>query len=132
MDIHDELPPPVAALFPDRGTRERMDDRLTRALADAMERVLHGPVVPDIDMVEFRRQLAACDFGEPRPLEALIDWAIGALEHGTVHMTHPRYLGLFNPPPTFRPSARTASPAPSIRSSRARAPRPRRSRSSST
>jgi aromatic-L-amino-acid/L-tryptophan decarboxylase len=101
MDIHDELTPPVAALFPDRGTRERVDDRLTRALADAMERVLRGPVVPDIDMVEFRRQLAACDFGEPRPLEALIDWAIGALEHGTVHMTHPRYLGLFNPPSNF-------------------------------
>ena len=101
MNPHDELPAPVAALFPDRAFRERIDDRLTRALADAAERVLEGPVIPDIDMTEFRRELEACDFAQPRPLEELIDWAIGRLEHGTVHMTHPRYFGLFNPPSNF-------------------------------
>ena len=97
----DRVTPPVAALFPDQGFRERIDDHLTRALAQAMERVLKGPVMPDIDMTELRRELEACDFSEPRPLEELIDWAIGRLEHGTVHMTHPRYFGLFNPPANF-------------------------------
>jgi glutamate/tyrosine decarboxylase-like PLP-dependent enzyme len=97
----DRIAPPVAALFPDRKTRERVEDRLTRALADAEERVLRGPVMPDIDMAAFRRELAAFDFAQPRSLEELIDWAIGRLEHGTVHMTHPRYLGLFNPAPSF-------------------------------
>ncbi len=97
----DRLAPPVAALFPDRGVRVSIDDRLTRALAAAVERVTRGPVMPDIDMVEFRRELAAFDFAVPRPLETLIDWAVDRLEHGTVHMTHPRYFGLFNPPASF-------------------------------
>jgi len=97
----DRIAPPVAALFPDKAARERVEDRLTRALAAAAERVLRGPVMPDIDMTELRRELAACDFAQPRPLEELIDWAIGRLEHGTVHMTHPRYFGLFNPPSNF-------------------------------
>lgn len=97
----ERLEPPIAALFPERADREQVEDRLTRALADAAQRVLAGPVMPDIDMAEFRRDLAAFDFAEPRPLDALIDWAIARLEHGTVHMTHPRYFGLFNPPASF-------------------------------
>ncbi|MGH8291434.1 MAG: pyridoxal phosphate-dependent decarboxylase family protein [Steroidobacteraceae bacterium] len=97
----DRLGPPVAALFPERAYRERLEDRLTRALAQAAERVLQGPVMPDIDMVQLRAELAAFDFEAPKPLEELIDWAIGRLEHGTVHMMHPRYFGLFNPPSNF-------------------------------
>ncbi|HVS76037.1 MAG TPA: pyridoxal-dependent decarboxylase, partial [Steroidobacteraceae bacterium] len=97
----DRIAPPVAALFPERAARERTDDHLTRALADAAERVLRGPVMPDIDMTELRRDLAGFDFSQPRPLDELIDWAIGRLEHGTVHMMHPRYFGLFNPPSNF-------------------------------
>jgi glutamate/tyrosine decarboxylase-like PLP-dependent enzyme len=99
--VAESLTPPVAALFPDRDFRERVDDRITRALAAAAERVLRGPVMPDIDMTELRRDLEACDFAQPRPLEEMLDWAIGRLEHGTVHMTHPRYFGLFNPPSNF-------------------------------
>jgi len=97
----DRIAPPAAALFPDRATRERVEDRLTRALAAAQERVVRGPVTPDIDMAELRRELAGCDFAQPRPLEELLDWVIGGLEHGTVHMTHRRYFGLFNPAPNF-------------------------------
>lgn len=97
----DRIPPPVATLFPDRATREKVEDRLTRALADAAERVLKGPVMPDIDMKELHLALAGFDFAQPRPLQELLDWAIGRLEHGTVHMTHPRYFGLFNPPSNF-------------------------------
>jgi glutamate/tyrosine decarboxylase-like PLP-dependent enzyme len=52
-------------------------------------------------MTALRRELEACDFSRPRPLEELLDWAIDRLEHGTVHMTHPRYFGLFNPPANF-------------------------------
>jgi len=97
----DRIAPPVAALFPDDGTRKQIEDLLGRSLADASQRVLRGPVMPDIDMTDLRRELAAFDFAQPRPLEELIDWAIDRLEHGTVHMTHPRYFGLFNPPSNF-------------------------------
>jgi glutamate/tyrosine decarboxylase-like PLP-dependent enzyme len=97
----DELSKPVAALFPEREARERIDDGLTRSLAAAAERVKCGPVMPDLDLADFRRQLAAFDFEQPRMLEPVMEWVIGQLEHGTVHMTHPRYFGLFNPAPTF-------------------------------
>lgn len=96
-----DIPAPVPALFPDREVRNRLDDYLTRALGDSAERVRQGPVMPDLDMAQFRRELAAFDFEAPRPIEELVDWAIAQLEHGTVHMTHPRYFGLFNPAPNF-------------------------------
>ena len=98
---NETLRPPVPALFPQRDQRERVDDYLTRALADATERVKAGPVMPDIDMARFREALAGFDFRDPKPLEPLLEWVIDCMEHGTVHMTHPRYFGLFNPAPTF-------------------------------
>ncbi len=96
-----EIPAPVAELFPDREVREQLEDYLTRALAAADARVKRGPVMPDLDMERFRRELTGYDFTTPQPAGALIDWTIAQLEHGTVHMTHPRYFGLFNPAPTF-------------------------------
>jgi len=95
------IAPPDAALFPAPGERERIDDYLTRALALAQERVVAGPATPDLDMDAFRRELARFDFATTRPLEELLDWSIGVLEHGLTHLTHPRYFGLFNPAPTF-------------------------------
>jgi glutamate/tyrosine decarboxylase-like PLP-dependent enzyme len=97
----EELPPPVESLFPPRATRERLDDWLTRALADASERITRGPVVPDIDMEQFRRELARFDFESSTPAEQLIEWTLTRLEHGVVHMNHPRYFGLFNPAANF-------------------------------
>ncbi len=97
----EDLPPPVEALFPDRVTRENLDDYLTRQLAAAVERTKCGRVTPDLDMERFVHDLAAFDFVAPRAAQELIDWTIAHLEHGTVHMTHPCYFGLFNPAPTF-------------------------------
>ena len=89
------------ALFPSLETRHALEDRLTRALADADGRVREGPVTPDFDPGRFAAELHAIDFAHPRPLADLCDWSIEQLAHGTVHMTHPRYLGLFNPAPSF-------------------------------
>ncbi len=96
-----ELAAPVAALFAPRAERERIDERLTRALGAALERVGRGPVMPDIDMSRFRAELAGFDFETPQPLERLLEWTTAQLEHGIVHMTEPRYFGLFNPPANF-------------------------------
>jgi glutamate/tyrosine decarboxylase-like PLP-dependent enzyme len=95
------LTEPSAALFPPWPERRRIDDYLTRALAEAQERVAAGSASPTIDLAAFRRELADFDFAAPRPLSALLDWSVAALEHGVVHLTHPRYFGLFNPAPSF-------------------------------
>jgi glutamate/tyrosine decarboxylase-like PLP-dependent enzyme len=91
---------PAIALFPPLAERTRLDDWLTRELAAALERVSQGPVMPALDMARFREQLAPIDFVDPRPAQELLTWTMAQLEHGTVHMTHPRYFGLFNPAPT--------------------------------
>jgi glutamate/tyrosine decarboxylase-like PLP-dependent enzyme len=88
-------------LFPTRERRKELSDILTGALVEADERVARGPVTPTIDLAAFQRELAEFDFETTRPLEKLLQWAILQLEQGIVHLTHPRYFGLFNPAPTF-------------------------------
>jgi glutamate/tyrosine decarboxylase-like PLP-dependent enzyme len=94
-------PHPPAALFPTRAERARLDDFLTRELPRANARIAQGSVVPTFDLASFKKELASFDFSAPRPLDELLSWSIAQLEHGIVHMTHPRYFGLFNPAPTF-------------------------------
>ena len=101
MSSRPEVGGPDAALFPARGQRQQLEDHLTRALAQADERVRAGSATPTLDIDAFRRELARFDFSAPRPLARLLDWSIGALEHGLTHLTHPRYFGLFNPAPSF-------------------------------
>ena len=70
-------------------------------LLRANERVAEGPVTPALDLAHFKSELAKFDFRNPRPLGELLSWTIDKMEHGLVHVTHPRYFGLFNPAPTF-------------------------------
>jgi glutamate/tyrosine decarboxylase-like PLP-dependent enzyme len=93
--------PPSSALFPTSAERERLDDFLTRELPRAQARIIRGSVVPTFDIAAFKAELAAFDFRAPRALDELLSWSIVQMEHGIVHMTHPRYFGLFNPAPTF-------------------------------
>ena len=95
------LPASTSNLFPARVNRVRWDDLLTLNLLRANERVAEGPVTPDLDLGDFRSELADFDFRIPRPLGELLSWTIDKMEHGLVHVTHPRYFGLFNPAPTF-------------------------------
>ena len=81
--------------------RARWDDHLTTNLLRAYERVAEGPVTPDLNLADFRSELADFDFRTPQPLGELLSWTIEKMEHGLVHVTHPRYFGLFNPAPTF-------------------------------
>src|SRR5947209_6084087 len=101
--MHDteDLMDPVAALFPPREERVHWDDYLTRELLCANERVARGPVVPTLDLAHLRSDLAEFDFSSPRTLDELLPWTIAQIEHGVVHMTNPRYFGLFNPAPSF-------------------------------
>jgi glutamate/tyrosine decarboxylase-like PLP-dependent enzyme len=90
-----------SALFPPGPAREQIDNDLTRELARADERVAAGRATPNLDMEGFARELAEFDFETPRPLPELLRWSIRTLEAGVVHMTHPRYFGLYNPKPNF-------------------------------
>ena len=90
-----------AALFPDRALRRRRDDELTELLDAADRRVAQGPATPAIDRDAFQAELAAFDFDEPVSWPSLLGWTVAQLEHGVTHTTHPRYLGLFNPAPSF-------------------------------
>ncbi len=94
-------PGATSALFPNRQDRQLWDDFLTRELACAHERVTEGMVRPTLDLAAFREELAGFEFRAPQPIGELLPWVIAQMEHGLVHVTHPRYLGLFNPVPTF-------------------------------
>lgn len=88
-------------LFPEWEERRAWEDFLTSALADARERVRNGAVGPDRELADLQQELDGLDFHTPQPLSTLLPWVIDQLEHGVVHMTHPRYFGLFNPSPSF-------------------------------
>ena len=90
-----------SALFPSLETRQRSEVDLEAALTAAEQRVSAGPVTPCFEPDRFASELAAFEFEAPVALEDACAWAITQLEHGVVHMTHPRYLGLFNPAPSF-------------------------------
>jgi glutamate/tyrosine decarboxylase-like PLP-dependent enzyme len=88
-------------LFPSAGDRRKWDDRLTVLLAEAEQRVTLGPVTPSIDLPGFLAELRGFDFERRIPIDELCAWTIRRMETGVVHMNHPRYLGLFNPSPSF-------------------------------
>jgi glutamate/tyrosine decarboxylase-like PLP-dependent enzyme len=90
-----------APLFADPGDRKVWEDFLTKALAESLQRIPAGNVSPDLDFDNFRGSLKAFDFETPRSLSDLLPWVIEQLEHGVVHLNHPRYFGLFNPQPSF-------------------------------
>ena len=71
------------------------------ALSKALQRIPDGHVNPTMDIGVFKTALHDFDFQSPRPLSALLPWVIDTLEGGVVHLTHPRYFGLFNPSPSF-------------------------------
>ena len=93
--------PNVPLLFPSEGNRERIDNWLTVALKHAHARVRLGAVTSAADIEARLAPLASFDFDEKRQLETLLPWVIDQMEHGIVHVDHPRYFGLFNPAPTF-------------------------------
>ncbi len=101
MDIN--LPPPraTATLFPDPEARLAQETALTHLLAGAIRRVGQGGVAPTMDVEAFKTDLAAFDFAEAAELSEVLGWTVARLETGIVQLNHPRYLGLFNPAPSF-------------------------------
>jgi glutamate/tyrosine decarboxylase-like PLP-dependent enzyme len=88
-------------LFPEAEKRHRWDDHLTDILLQAEARVARGPVAPRAQAADLRRALVGFDFETPMEFGDLLEWTVARMEDGLVQLTHPRYLGLFNPAPTF-------------------------------
>jgi glutamate/tyrosine decarboxylase-like PLP-dependent enzyme len=88
-------------MFPPADERRRWEAVLTALLEAAGARVPAGRVTPSIDMERFRSDLAEFRFAGSRPFDEVLDWTIAQLQTGLVQLTHPRYLGLFNPAPSF-------------------------------
>lgn len=69
---------------------------LSSRLGRWREQVRDRRALPESDVSDLRRRLAAYTFQEPRPLESLVSDVADLLERWTVHTTHPGYFGLFN------------------------------------
>jgi glutamate/tyrosine decarboxylase-like PLP-dependent enzyme len=106
-DISRETPdlPPAqpleSGLFPPAASRAVVGDRLSLALAAAETRICDGPVRAKTSHAENAEALRDFDFAAPRKIDEVLDWVISGMEHGAVHIAHPRYFGLFNPAPSF-------------------------------
>ncbi len=70
---------------------------VARRLADWPGRVRGVATTPRLSRSAILRRLARYDFTHPCTLDAVISDMADLLEQGTVHSTHPRYFGLFNP-----------------------------------
>lgn len=89
------------ALFPNldhlMDAENALTERLNQARRDyASRNATSAELTPD-----WFEELKSKRFEQAEDLEPLMDWVIDALDTGSVQMTHPGYLGLFNPAPAF-------------------------------
>lgn len=89
------------SLFPTIETMQAIEDRLTKTLAQKARLQNERSVSPSLPSDQWRSELNAFSFADGHDLERLMDWVISSLDDGIVQMTHPGYMGLFNPAPTF-------------------------------
>ncbi len=69
------------------------------------DEIRQRPIAPTVSPAEIREHLRTryADFAEPVPLEVLVNDVAAMLGRWTLHVTHPRYFGLFNP--SVRPAS---------------------------
>jgi glutamate/tyrosine decarboxylase-like PLP-dependent enzyme len=88
-------------LFPSNDVRAATDDWLTRELCRTREQLRAGPVSANLPVDAFDAELAELDFAGPQDIKGVLGWVLSRMGPGMVHVTHPRYFGLFNPTPTY-------------------------------
>ena len=84
---------------PTRATKkETLFEEVARAAERVAAEIAEGPIVPAVTPQEIRDHLSSrYDFQEPLDLNAIGADIEQMLRKWQVHVTHPRYLGLFNP-----------------------------------
>src|SRR5450755_2180731 len=77
-------------------------DEIESDFAQLQVDIANGPIQPTVTAEEIRNYLTSgYDFTRPQPLEQVIADVETMLRTWQVQVTHPRYLGLFNPSVTF-------------------------------
>jgi len=80
------------------GTMENLFSVLSREAGRFYDDVGELDVTPAVTPAEIRHHLQSrFDFNSPIPAEKLISEVAAVLGRWTLHVTHPRYFGLFNP-----------------------------------
>jgi glutamate/tyrosine decarboxylase-like PLP-dependent enzyme len=79
--------------------REQLWQDLALALEHYQNTVASLPVDSNASVEQVRQFLAPCDFTRPMDPRAALAFAVKGLTNYQTHTPHPRYFGLFNPPP---------------------------------
>src|SRR5882672_979148 len=73
-------------------------DALRSRVSEVQDIIAAGPIAPSVTPEEIRRDLASrYDFTKPLALADVVIDVERMLQGWQVHVTHPRYFGLFNP-----------------------------------
>jgi len=73
-------------------------DQLLRSITQLESEIANGPIVPTVTPAEIRNHLSShYDFARPLALKEISTDVERMLRTWQVQITHPRYLGLFNP-----------------------------------
>ncbi|TDC54458.1 pyridoxal-dependent decarboxylase [Actinomadura sp. KC345] len=97
----DVFPTGRASFDPPQKSADRLWSQVVELLRDERERIAGRDVSPAVDVQRLRAVIGAYDFDRPASPDAVIDEVAELLRTATVHTTHPRYFGLFNPTPTL-------------------------------
>lgn len=89
------------AFFPGFDQLTAAENALTERLATARRDYANRNATSAVLSPTWLSELKSKQFNQAEGLEPLMDWVIDALDTGSVQTTHPGYLGLFNPAPTF-------------------------------
>lgn len=72
-------------------------EELLRSFSEACFAIADGPIVPTVTPAEIRSHLERYDFTKPLGLDTVVADVEQMLRKWQVHVTHPRYMGLYNP-----------------------------------
>lgn len=97
----DQFPLGRASFDPHPAAAEQLWRHVIGVLEDERQRISERDVSAPVDVRELRDAIGAYDFDRPAEPGAVIEDVAELLRATTVHTTHPRYFGLFNPTPTL-------------------------------
>lgn len=102
MDTNEPSFPVGRASFdPDDESTARLWHRVLEVMNGERELARTRRVAPVADLDGLRGEIDRFDFEHPTDPVAVVDAVAALLREHTVHTTHPRYFGLFNPTPTL-------------------------------